>query len=139
MESKRFNNKIVVRLDKGEEIVSSLMKVVKEYNVKLGTIQALGATNYVKIGLFNVEEKKYYSNVLTKDMEITSLIGNISQKDGEPYLHLHINVADGKQNVYGGHLNECIISATCELFIDVIDGEVDRYFNEEIGLNLIDF
>ncbi|MGI6568826.1 MAG: PPC domain-containing DNA-binding protein [Erysipelotrichaceae bacterium] len=139
MESKRFNNKIVVRLDKGEEIVSSLIKVAKEYNVKLGTIQALGATNYVKIGLFNVEEKKYYSNVLTKDMEITSLIGNISQKDGEPYLHLHINVADGKQNVYGGHLNECIISATCELFIDVIDGEVDRYFDEKIGLNLIDF
>ncbi|MGI6607834.1 MAG: PPC domain-containing DNA-binding protein [Erysipelotrichaceae bacterium] len=139
MESKRFNNKVVVRIDRGEEIVSSLMKVVNEYEIRLGTVQALGATNYVKVGLFNVEEKKYYSNVLTGDMEITSLIGNISQKDGEPYLHLHINVADGKQNVYGGHLNECVISATCELFIDVIDGEVNRRFAEETGLNLIKF
>lgn len=139
MESKRFDNKVVVRLDKGEEVIASLMKIVNQYNIKLGNVQALGATNYVKVGLFNVEEKRYYSRELRQDMEITSLIGNISCKDGEPYLHLHINVADDHQNVYGGHLNECVISATCEMFIDIIDGKVDRLFDEEIGLNLIKF
>lgn len=139
MESRKFNNKIVVRLDKGEEVIASLTEIVKQYDIKLGNVQALGATNHAKVGLFNIEEKKYYSRELDQDMEITSLIGNITRKDGEVYLHLHINVADGNQNVYGGHLNECIISATCEMFIDVIDGEVDRVFDENIGLNLFKF
>lgn len=139
MESRKFGNKIVVRLNKGEEVIASLTEIVKEYHITLGNVQALGATNYVKMGLFNIEEKKYYSKELSQDMEITSLIGNISTKDGKPYLHLHINVADASQNVYGGHLNECRISATCEMFIDVIDGKVEREFSEEIGLNLFKF
>ena len=83
MESRKFNNKIVVRLDKGEEVIASLTEIVKQYDVKLGNVQALGATNHVKIGLFNIEEKKYYSRELDQDMEITSLIGNITRKDGE--------------------------------------------------------
>lgn len=139
MESKRFGNKVVVRLDRGEEVIASLTEIVKQYDIKLGNVQALGATNHVKVGLFNIEEKKYYSRELDTDMEITSLIGNITRMKDEVYLHLHINVADGNQNVYGGHLNECIISATCEMFIDIIDGEVNRRFDENVGLNLFLF
>ena len=139
MESRKFNNKIVVRLDKGEEVMASLTEIVQQYDIKLGHVQALGAANHVKVGLLNTVEKKYYLKELHQDMEITSLMGNITRKDGEIYLHLHINVADDKQNVYGGHLNECVISATCEMLIDIIDGEVNRYFDENIGLNLFQF
>ena len=32
-----------------------------------------------------------------------------------------------------------MISATCEIVVDVIDGKVDRKFSEEIGLNLFEF
>lgn len=139
METRKFNNKIVARLDKGEEVISALTQIVKQYDIKLGNVQALGATNHVKVGLFNTQEKKYYSKELNQDMEITSLIGNITRKENEIYLHLHINVADADQHVYGGHLNECVISATCEMFIDIIDGEVNRRMDEEIGLNLFKF
>lgn len=38
-----------------------------------------------------------------------------------------------------GHLNAAVVSATCELVIDVIDGEVGREFSDEIGLNLFKF
>ena len=47
----------------------------------------------------------------------------------------------GNENgeVFGGHLNKAIISATCEMVINIIDGKIDRKFNEEIGLNLLEF
>ncbi len=49
--------------------------------------------------------------------------------NGETYLHLHINIADTKQNTFGGHLTSAVVSATLEVIIDVIDGEVDRKFS----------
>jgi predicted DNA-binding protein with PD1-like motif len=69
--------------------------------------------------------------------EITSLIGNITTKEEEVYLHLHINFSNDRNNVFGGHLVRAIISATGEIFIHKINGQVEREFNEEIGLNLL--
>ena len=44
-----------------------------------------------------------------------------------------------KGQEFGGHLNRTIVSATCEMVINIIDDKVDRYFDEEIGLNLFKF
>ena len=59
--------------------------------------------------------------------------------NGEFYTHIHMSAGNEKGEVFGGHLNRAIVSATCEMFIEIIDGEVDRYFDEEIGLNLFKF
>ncbi|MDD3066313.1 MAG: DNA-binding protein [Candidatus Gracilibacteria bacterium] len=138
MQSKRFGNKIVIRIDKGEEIVEILKKVCEENQIKLGVVSGIGATNQATIGLFETAEKKYHSTELKGDFEIAPLMGNISTLDGKLYLHLHANLADNKHHCFGGHLDFAIVSATAECVIDIIDGEVNRKFSEEIGLNLLD-
>ena len=60
-------------------------------------------------------------------------------KDSEYYAHLHMSAGDAEGNVFGGHLNTAIVSATCEMVITLIDGRVKRKFNDEVGLNLFDF
>ena len=50
-----------------------------------------------------------------------------------------MSVADKNNSVYGGHLNSAIVSATCEMIIMIIDGTVDRKFDDNIGLNLLKF
>lgn len=136
MKYKKFDNTYVVRIEKGEEVINKITELCKNESIKLGSITGIGATDKLVIGLFDTNSKQYHKTTLTGPMEITSLMGNISTKDGETYLHLHINVCNGDMHVYGGHLNECYISATCELYITKIDDEVDRYFDESIGLNL---
>lgn len=137
MEVKKFKDRYLVRLEKGEDIVQSLLSLAKSENIKLASINGLGAVSYAEIGLYKLDEKKYYSNTYEGDFEIASLHGNLSTMAGEEYIHLHIIVADGDQRCFGGHLNKGIISATGEIFVDVIDGQVDR-FKGENGINLLD-
>jgi len=59
--------------------------------------------------------------------------------NNEFYSHIHMSAGNDKGEVFGGHLNEAYVSATCEMVINIIDGIVDRSFNEEIGLNLFKF
>jgi hypothetical protein len=59
--------------------------------------------------------------------------------NGETYLHLHVNLANDEFNVIGGHLNNAIVSGTLEAVINIIDGEICRERNEDIGLNLLVF
>ena len=62
MEYRRFGNKIVARIDKGEEILEKIKEISLKENIKLANVNALGATNDFTVGVFKVDEKKYYSN-----------------------------------------------------------------------------
>ena len=139
MEYRRFGKTIVMRIDKGEEVLTQLKAMALKENVQLASVRALGATNDFTVGVFKVEEKKYYANHFTGDFEIVSLTGTISTMNGEYYAHLHMSAGDTQGRVFGGHLNEAIISATCEMVVEVIDGRVERAYDDDIGLNLFKF
>ena len=139
MEYKKFNNKIVARIDKGEEILKQIKEIALKENIKLASVRALGATNDFTVGVFKTDEKKYYSNEFKGNFEIVSLTGTINTMNGEFYTHIHMSAGNDKGEVFGGHLNKAIVSATCEMVIDIIDGTVDRYFDEEhYGLVIVD-
>ena len=139
MEYRKFDNIIVARIDKDEEILEQLKAIAIKENIKLASIQALGAINDFTVGVYQTDEKKYYSNSFQGYYEITSLTGTINTMDGEYYAHLHMSAGNQKGEVFGGHLNRAIVSATCEMVIRLIDGKVDRAFDEEVGLNLLRF
>lgn len=139
MEFKKFNDTYVIRLNKGEEVISSLKELCKNEDIKLAEITGLGAANLVEIGVFNVNTKEYNTKIFEGMFEITSLVGNATRKDGEVYLHIHINFGDEDGIVKGGHLVRTNISATSEIILRKIEGEVGRKLSEEIGLNLLEF
>lgn len=139
MEYRKFDSTIIARIDKGEEILEKVKEIALKENIKLASISALGAINDFTVGVFKTDEKKYYSNLFQGYFEITSLTGTINTMNGEFYTHIHMSAGNEKGEVFGGHLNRAVVSATCEMVITIIDGSVDRYFDEEIGLNLFKF
>ncbi|ABX41087.1 PPC domain-containing DNA-binding protein [Lachnoclostridium phytofermentans] len=139
MDYRRFQNHYVIRLDRGEDIVAKLKELATTEQIKLATLSGLGACGKVTAGLFDTSQKVYKSYTFEGDLEVVSLGGTITTMNGDIYTHLHISVSDENGNVYGGHLNEAIISGTGELVLTVIDGVVEREFSEEIGLNLLKF
>ena len=139
MEYRKFGNTLVVRIDKGEEILESVKVLAEKENIKLASIQALGAINDFTVGVLETTTKQYKSNSFMGAYEIVSLTGTINTKNDEFYCHLHLSAGNDKGEVFGGHLNRAVVSATCEMIVTLIDGRVDREFSDEIGLNLFKF
>lgn len=139
MEYRRFQDTIIARIDKGEEILEKLKEICLEENVKLANVQALGAVREFTAGVFHTKEKSYHSNEFCGDFEIVSLVGTVNTMNDEFYSHLHMSAGNEKGEVFGGHLNRAVVSATCEMVVTVIDGFVDRSFDADIGLNLFQF
>ncbi len=139
MDMKQFGNKLIIRLEQGEEIVESLKTICQERKIKLGSVSGLGAVDQAVIGLYELDTKQYHSIELKKDMEIACLTGNISRMNEDVYLHLHVTLADKTFQAVGGHLNAAIVSCTAEVIIDIFEGEVERVLDKKTGLNFFKF
>lgn len=139
MQHRQSGNTWLVRLDLGEDIIAQLKKLCEDEQICLGKVKAIGATDRAVIGVFDLEKKEYYPEEINEFMEITSLNGNITAKEGKPYIHLHATLADQRHAVHAGHVLEMRVGATCEMFITVPDGNVSRTKDEALGINLWSF
>lgn len=138
MRYKKTGSTFILRIDRGEEIISTLQQFCTDQKIALGTVQGIGAVNNAEVGLFLTATREYHTTTLSGDHEITSLLGSITTMGGEPYLHLHVTLSDATYLAYGGHLTSAVVSGTCEIFITVLDGQADRVFDAEVGLNVLD-
>jgi len=131
-------NVYFLRLEIGEEVLAALTEFCKAQDIRLGQVNAIGAVSHAVTGLYNVAEQKYYSTRIEGPLEIVSLMGSISRKDGEVYIHTHASFSDLACSVRGGHLTEAVVSATCEMVVTAYEGEVGRRVCEKTGLNIFD-
>ena len=62
MEYRRFGNVMIVRIDKGEEILEEMKKAAEAEKVRLASVSALGALEFMAVGVYDVEKKQYFRN-----------------------------------------------------------------------------
>ena len=136
MQYKRMKDTYAVRLDVGEEVMESLKKLAEGEQIRAAEVSAIGATDRAVIGVFDREAGAYRQEELNRFMEITSLMGNITEMEGKPYIHLHAMLADQDHGVHGGHVIEMRIGLTCEMFVRVMEGAIGREHSDELGINL---
>jgi hypothetical protein len=130
-------HRIMGRLDKDGDVLGQLTEVCKKENITSGYISAIGAVQKAAIGYYNQATRKYEYVKLEQPLEIQSIVGNVSIKDGEPMVHAHICLCDGEGNAFGGHLAEGTIVFACEFMIAEFEGEdFVREFDEPTGLTL---
>ena len=124
----------------GDEILVSLAALCEKEQIILAKVSGLGAVSKATIGVLNTQTHKYFSRTYEGMYEIASLVGDITTKDGKPFFHLHITIGNTEtEKCHSGHMNEAVISATGEIFVDVLDGEVGREFSPAVGLNILKF
>ena len=59
MEYKRIKNKIVFRLEMGDRLMESAQKIAATENVKLASINGIGACSKIEMGYLDLSIKEY--------------------------------------------------------------------------------
>jgi len=125
------------KLGYGNDLLEEITKVCQKENIQLGRVEALGAVQRACVGFYNQKTREYQFFSLDQPLEITSLVGNISVKDGNPIVHAHITLADETGKAYGGHLASGTVVFACEFILEAFDGPpFERGYDEETGLPL---
>ncbi len=93
-----------MRAEHNSDIMSFIAQFAKRNEITTATFTALGALKSAKLGFYNQEKHEYSEMPLTTPQEIACCVGNISLKEGEPFVHAHAVLADENGNTLGGHL-----------------------------------
>ena len=136
MQYRLEQDKILISLEKGDEIFDSIHTVIDETKIKFGWINGIGAAENITLGAYPLKIKDYIKKKFEGEFELTSLVGNISNKNGKPFIHIHASISDEECNAYGGHLFSGTITATGEIIIFLSDSNVNRKESLDIGLYL---
>lgn len=142
MDYRKFGEKYYIRLDRGDEVISSLLSLCEKEKITLGQIRGIGGCDRVTVGVFDPEKKSYDKTTVTAMLEMISLDGNITVYEGAPYLHAHATFAyhgDSGIGLLSGHLLEANIGLTGEIVLTPAEGHIGRRFVEELGIRIWDF
>jgi predicted DNA-binding protein with PD1-like motif len=128
----------IVRARHDSDIVEFLTELAKKNRIMVGTFWAIGALKYAKLGFYDQEAHEYLETLLSTPQEIASCTGNISMKEGEPFVHAHVVLADRDGNTKGGHLLEGRVFAAEVYLIELLGTELVRMNDAVTGLSLWD-
>ncbi|MDV3276920.1 MAG: DUF296 domain-containing protein [Nitrososphaerales archaeon] len=127
----------IYKLEKGMGITDEILRIAKKEKIRTARVEAIGGVNKLELAFFNHEEKKYEKRKFNEFMEVTSLLGNITLKDGKPFLHMHGTFGRRDSSVVGGHLVSGSVFPMLEAIITPTKNRAKRRFDEEMGLNVI--
>ncbi|WP_028322996.1 PPC domain-containing DNA-binding protein [Desulfatiglans anilini] len=127
------------RLSKDCDLLEALERFCIEKGITLGRVEALGALQKARLGYYDQKKRIYRYVELDRNLEVTSLMGNISLRDGRPMVHAHMTLADREGKAFGGHLTTGNVVFACEFVIQAFEGAVmERTFDPETDLFLWD-
>ena len=129
---------IIGKVEPDEDLMDSIVKLVKTHNIKSGFINCIGALKKFTIGFFEIDSKTYITETFNENVELITCMGNITYKDEEPIIHLHVSLGRMDYSVIGGHLSKpSIVSVTGEVSIFETDKELVRTNDSQFNLSLL--
>lgn len=125
------------RLPCGSDLLGELIDICVKEQIALGRIEAIGSLRRARLAFYHQDAREYRHYTVNRALEIASFTGNISLKEGAPFVHAHLIVAGTRGRAWGGHLASGTEVFACEFIIEVFSGPVfSRGFDVETGLHL---
>ncbi len=126
----------MARLDHGKDIIGQITDLAVEKEIETGFVNAIGALSRAELGYYDQASQKYIEIQIDEPVELASCSGNISLRDGQPFVHAHAVLSDREGRVWGGHLTSGPVFAA-ELYMQELLGlPLKRVPDSITGLNL---
>lgn len=124
--------------DTGDEVISGLTAFAKDHRLDASDFTALGAFSSALLGFFDVEQKEYQKIPVNQQVEVLTLVGNVTLDQHEPKVHAHAVLGCSDGTTRGGHLLQGHARPTLELILTEAPAQLRRRFDPSAGLALID-
>lgn len=121
MESKKYQNVHVLKLQKGEKVREMVNQYVTQHQIGFAKLEAIGMLGEVKLGYLN--EQGSYDWKVFEEGELIAFLGNIAWSNNEVVMHAHASLGLANYQVVGGHFQEAIVTGVMELFITELSKE----------------
>src|SRR3989344_718788 len=128
----------VLRFDRGEELIASLINFAKTKDITGAFFYGLGGATEVTLAHYDLDAKEYKGESFRGNLEIASLTGNVAKKDGEAVIHAHTVIGLEDKSARAGHVQKLIIAGTCELSLYPTEEPLTRTYDDETGLWLLE-
>jgi len=109
------------RLDHGADIISQITNLAEKNGIETAALCAIGALSRAELGYYDQLSHEYGKISLEEPVELASCTGNISMRDGRPFVHAHAVLSDRTGRTWGGHLTSGIIFAA-EVYLQELTG-----------------
>jgi uncharacterized protein len=129
--------RFVVVLEPGEEAVECLTAFAEQAEVTAAEFTGIGAFSDVVLGFFDLTEMDYRRIPIKDQVEVVSLIGNITSHEGKPKLHPHVVIATRDGFARGGHLLSGHVEPTLEIIVTDTPAYLRRRVDPRTGLPLL--
>lgn len=144
MEHRRFGDACYIRLDRGDEVLSSILRVCRDEGISSAIYSGIGGCSDVEIAVFDPAEGAFQTERVEGMLEMVSITGSvIAREDGEPYQHAHAQfayVAGGEHRMIGGHVKSTTVLYTAEIELRPVQGGIiGAKRDPETGTFLWDF
>lgn len=129
----------VIKLERGEKVLATLIDFCEKRGIKGGVLHAIGAVKNTEIGYYNLEKREYFFKLIPEDKEVASMTGNIALVDGKPFIHAHavLSSMDDTLSCIGAHIKEAEVAVTLEVYLTPFPVTFERKYDEDTGLKLM--
>lgn len=144
MEYRNYGNTYYIRLDKGDEIIASILAICEKEGVGSATYSGIGGCSEAQIQTFLPQTREFETRTLNGMLELVSLTGNvISNDEGVLGHHTHATLAykDGEEHlIAAGHIQSITVLYTAEIELrPVVGGSIGKRHDPETGTSFWSF
>jgi predicted DNA-binding protein with PD1-like motif len=121
-----------------DEVMSSIASFAAQQRLAVTHFTAIGALSRAVVAFFEWESRRYRNIKIDEQVEVLSLLGDITLEQGKPKVHAHIVVGKPDASAHGGHLVQGFVRPTMEIILTETPVHLRRRFDPGSGLALID-
>ena len=137
MQYKQVDKDYFIYIEKNKKVMDILIRFCKDQAITNAKISGIGAVKQSEIGAYDTVGKEYIRKQFPDVWELVSYEGNVTLKDGDPFVHGHVVLSNHDMKTIGGHLFETTVAAVGEFFLRKFDNDAYREINEDVGLPCI--
>jgi predicted DNA-binding protein with PD1-like motif len=130
--------KVVAVFDVDDDVIPLLENLCDAEQIVSGLLSGIGGFRSATVAYYGMDAKRYEPIAVHEQVEVVSLLGNVTRYAGKPKIHAHCIVAHRDGHTTAGHLQNGVVRPTLELFIEAIDTPIVRTDRPDIGIPLIE-